>query len=162
MPRRTLAKMSSSAKAEMYEVVVPAGLVGGDTFVADVGGTQMSVQVPEGVRGGMSVRVAAPSSTAAPVSQGRPLTDEEIARSLQDDELRQAGLGADGRRWHSARPGDETLLQAPDGHLLVEQDVVSPAGFLCCILSCPFCFPFNLLGLLLTEKRLVPVRIVQV
>jgi hypothetical protein len=148
--------------AEMYEVVVPVGLASGDTFVADVGGTQMSVQVPEGVRGGMSVRVAAPS-TAAPVSQGRQLTDEEIARSLQDDELRQAGLGGNGRRWHSARPGDEILLQTPPpGHVLIEQDVISPAGFLCCILSCPFCFPFNLLGLLMTEKQIVPVRIVQV
>lgn len=152
----------STKQSEMYEVVVPAGLVSGDTFVADVGGTQMSVQVPEGVRGGMSVRVAAPS-TAAPISHGRQLTDEEIARSLQDDELRQAGLGANGHRWHFARPGDEILLQAPPaGHVLVEQEVISPAGFLCCILSCPFCFPFNLLGLLLTEKRLVPVRIVQV
>lgn len=150
----------SKPATEMYEVVVPAGLNAGDFFVADVGGTQMSVQVPEGVRGGMSVRVAAPSSTAAPVSQGRPLTDEEIARQLQDDELRHAGLGDNARRWHFARPGDEILLSAPA--VLVEQDVVSPAGFLCCILTCPFCFPFNLLGLLLTEKRLVPVRVVQV
>jgi hypothetical protein len=96
------------------------------------------------------------------VTQGLQLTDEEIARTLQDDELRQAGLG-NGRRWQYARPGDETLLQTPPAeHGFVEQDVISPAGFLCCILSCPFCFPFNLLGLLLTEKQLVPVRIVQV
>merc|ERR1711998_726849 len=41
---------------------------------------------------------------------------------------------------------------------LVEVEEISPAGWLCCILTCPFIFPFNLLGLCMTERRLVPAH----
>jgi hypothetical protein len=140
--------------------VVPPGLTAGDTFIADVNGVQMSVQVPPGVSGGESVRVASPSqATPSVAAQGRPLTDEELARQLQEEEDRQVTGSTGSRRWRRSRRGDVLLINPPPGYVLVEQDVVSPAGVMCCVLTCPFIFPFNFFGLLFTEKRLVPVRI---
>merc|ERR1712093_8584 len=43
---------------------------------------------------------------------------------------------------------------------MVEVEEISPAGWLCCILTCPFIFPFNFLGLCMTERRLVPAHAV--
>lgn len=142
----------------LYEVVVPPGLKAGDEFIAEVGGVQMNVVVPPNVHGGESVRVLAPAPGDVP--QGRPVSDEELARQLQAEEDRHSG--ATGTRWRGrrARAGDVLLVQPPPGHVLVETDVISPAGIMCCVLTCPFVFPFNLLGLLFTEKRLVPVRVV--
>ncbi|KAJ1618768.1 hypothetical protein T492DRAFT_1090489 [Pavlovales sp. CCMP2436] len=142
-------------EAQLYEVVVPPGLSSGDTFIADVNGVQMNVIVPPNVSGGDSVRVALPA-------QGRPISDEELARQMQAEEEQQAfGTHARGRRVRDGM-GDVLLVQAPPGHILVEERYVSPAGIFCCVLTCPFLFPFNFLGLLFTEKRLVPVRVVNV
>merc|ERR1712137_618525 len=41
---------------------------------------------------------------------------------------------------------------------MVEVEEISPAGWLCCILTCPFIFPFNFFGLCMTERRLVPAN----
>merc|ERR1712227_861429 len=41
---------------------------------------------------------------------------------------------------------------------MVEVEEVSPVGWMCCILTCPFIFPFNFLGLCMTERRLVPAH----
>lgn len=147
--------MSTPSKdddANLYEVVVPPGLNPGDEFIAEVGGVQMNVQVPPNVHGGQSVRVVAPSAN---VAQGRPVSDEELARRLQEEEARQFGAGSR----IGGGQAQALLMQAPPGHALVETEVISPAGILCCVLTCPFFFPFNLLGLLFTERRLVPVRI---
>jgi hypothetical protein len=147
-------KMEGEAQIT-YEVVVPPGLSPGDEFIADVNGAHMNVVVPPAVRGGDTVRL----------QQGRPISDEELASQLQADEDRQAGLGT---RWRGRRGsagevmGGALIVQAPPGHILVEETFVSPAGLFCCVLTCPFFFPFNLLGLCFTEKRLVPVRVVNV
>ncbi|KAG8466312.1 hypothetical protein KFE25_002068 [Diacronema lutheri] len=150
------ASMSSNKGSHnLYEVVVPAGLNPGDQFIADVNGVQMNVSVPPNVRGGETVRVHAP--TLGPVPQGQPVGDAELARQLQAEEDRRSART--GARWRG-RGRDVLLVQPPPGHVLVETDAISPAGIMCCVLTCPFVFPLNLLGLLFTEKRLVAVPIV--
>jgi len=143
---------------EMFEVTVPPGLTAGDSFIADVAGVQMSVQVPLGVSGGEKVRVAAPPSYTA---QGRQLTDEELAQRIQQEEVA-AAAGTSARARYCRRRGrheDPALLAAPPGTVLVETEHVSPGGLLCCLIGCPFIFPFNLLGLLFTERRLTAVPV---
>lgn len=39
---------------------------------------------------------------------------------------------------------------------MVEVEEVSPVGWMCLIFGCFFCPGFNLLGLCMTERRLVP------
>jgi len=138
---------------QMYEVTVPHGLAEGQTFLADVGGVRMSVEVPPGIHAGDKVRVAAP-----PSYEGRPLSDEEMAQRLQQEEYVNAS-GGRSRLWRRDRHADPILVTAPPGTVLVETEHVSPAGLFCCLLTCPFIFPFNLLGLLFTERRLTPVRV---
>jgi len=41
---------------------------------------------------------------------------------------------------------------------MVEVEEISPFGWMCCIIGCFICPPFNFIGLCITEKRLVPAR----
>ena len=64
--------------------------------------------------------------------------------------------GASGAYGGGAYGGPNVVLidgGAPEGY--VEVDEISPAGWCCLIAGC-FFFPFNLLGLCMRERRLVP------
>jgi hypothetical protein len=57
----------------MYKVIVPAGVVPGETFQASVNGTVMNVICPQGVAAGSEVQIPGPQSpSAAPLPAGLP------------------------------------------------------------------------------------------
>ncbi|KAL1511351.1 hypothetical protein AB1Y20_006154 [Prymnesium parvum] len=56
----------------------------------------------------------------------------------------------------SAPPNMVLMGGPPPGY--VEVDEISPAGWFCLIAGCFFCPGFNLLGLCMRERRLIPVH----
>merc|ERR1711998_438424 len=125
----------------MYQVTVPAGVGPGDTFGVEVAGQQMLVTVPAGVTAGsqMQIQVAAPPSDV-PTVAGVPVA---------------AGMAAGDVPAAATKPRQRLHVHGVE---YVETEEVSCAGWACLIFGI-FLFPLNLLGLCMTEKRVVAVPV---
>lgn len=125
----------------VYEVVVPPGVAEGETFRADVGGVLMCVTVPPGVSEGGAVQVVMPGP---PTVQGVPWPSGPANAA--------PGLVAPGLM--HMHPGGLPAGAPVEGYVEVHE--ISPAGWMCLIVGCFACPGFNLLGLCMRERRLVP------
>lgn len=117
-----------SMPQEMYSVEIPAGVMPGQQFQVFLNGQVMVVACPPGAGPGSTIQVA-----VAPPTAGVPVTMP-------------AGMMG---------PDVVVMGGPPPGY--VEVDEISPSGWFCLVAGCFFCPGFNLLGLCMRERRLVPI-----
>ena len=130
----------------MYQLEVPSGVGPGQQFQAQVGDSMMVITCPAGAGPGSTIQVAGPAATVTGVRSSAPPTVTGTPVGVRGA----YGAGA----VYGVGP-NVVLIEggAPEGY--VEVDEISPAGWCCLIAGC-FFFPFNLLGLCMRERRLVP------
>merc|ERR1712023_120108 len=121
----------------IYQVTVPAGVRAGDTFGVEVNGQQMLVTCPPGTTAGQTIQLQMPS---LPTVSGVPVTNGIDAGSVPVV-CQEAG----------------PKVTSSGGVEYFETEQISGAGWACLICGI-FFFPLNLIGLCMTEKRVVAVR----
>ena len=135
---------------QMYKVIVPAGIVPGETFQASVNGTVMNVICPAGVSGGSEVQIPGPQS-AAPLPAGLP--SAVYAGAPQGYPGQYAGAQYAGGPYagppYAGGPYGGAQAQHAQNvygysgqgpvyssnHAMVEETVVSPLGWVICIIG---------------------------
>ena len=136
-----------------YEVEVPHGVLAGQGFQANIGGALMLVTCPEGAGQGSIIQVqgpgAAPPVTGVPVDAAGAAAGEFAATGLPVPSTHSMG-----RVYASS---GQHMMLPQEGFVEVEE--ISPAGWMCLIIGCFTCPGFNLLGLCMRERRLVPVSV---
>lgn len=112
---------------QMYAVEIPSGIGPGQQFQVFLDGQVLVITCPPGAAPGSTIQVA-----IAPAAPGVPV--------------------------QMGREGPNVVLMGggpPPGY--VEVDEISPAGWFFLVAGCFFCPGFNLLGLCMRERRLVPI-----
>jgi len=112
----------------MYSVEIPHGITPGQQFQVFLDGQVMVVTCPPGAAPGSTIQVA-----TAPPTAGVPV--------------------------YPSAPNVVLMSGVPGGPptAFVEVDEISPSGWFCLVAGCFFCPGFNLLGLCMRERRLVPI-----
>ena len=126
---------------QMYQVTVPTGVQPGEPFQAVLGGRLMLVTCPEGAMAGSTIQLAAPANT-------QPVTGVPVDSGLAGSAPLAQGVAVDG-----------VAVDAGTHVEMVEVEEISPAGWFCLIVGCIACPPFNLLGLCMRQRRLVPITV---
>jgi len=110
----------------------------------------MAVQCPPDVRPGETIQVVVPLMSPGAAVEGVPVSPGVGA---QDPPVVSMGVGVPGQ---PVGLHGQPYSYAPQVRL-VEVEEISPAGWFCLIVGCFACPGFNLLGLCMRERRLVPV-----
>ena len=149
----------------MFQVEVPAGVSAGDEFQVSLAGSLMVITCPAGCGPGSVIQASRARSRPCPLFHRPPSLTARSRRAqvaapampptvtgVPVSSEAVAGSGIPGSGIPGVVPG-VTIVEGPQ---MIEVDEISPAGWFCLIVGCFMCPGFNLLGLCMRERRLVP------